>query len=180
MFKVGLTGNYYSGQQEVAKIFEDFDVPVFDANLIIKFMINFSPRHIEKIKEKFGDDIYKFGLLNLNRFHTNKKFDDLLDILEFDLLKAYEKFRLDHKTDFYTIFLFDWIYERNLNSLMNFNVSSYRPQVHRKSDLKYWANLNSMEVQKILDNEVDEFEKNKSDIKAEPSKQYPHPYQHMI
>jgi len=119
MYKVGLTGNYFSGQNEVAKIFEDYNVRVFDANLITKFLINYSPIHIPKIKKEFGPDIYSVGLLDLSKLNDNKSFNKLLDIIELDLLRAYEIFRKRYKNDFYTIFYFDYIFERNLDKILS-------------------------------------------------------------
>jgi dephospho-CoA kinase len=40
MFKVGLTGNRYSGKDTVASLFNKISIPVFDADVIVKFLIN--------------------------------------------------------------------------------------------------------------------------------------------
>lgn len=154
MFKVALTGNYYSGQNEVSKIFEEFNVNVFDANTITKFLINFSPNHIKRIKEYFGDKVYHCGLLNLNRFQSNDKFNELLDLIEMDLLKSYEKFRLRHSKDFYTIFCYDFIYERNLDKYFDFKISCHRPREYRKSDMKFLTNFTFDEIERILNSEM--------------------------
>jgi dephospho-CoA kinase len=164
MYKVGLTGNYYSGQFEVSKIFEDYEVKVFDANLLTKFLLNYSPTHIQKIKKYFGSDIYSMGLLNLSKFTDNIRFNELLDLIEFDLLKYYEKFRLKHKDELYTIFLYDFIFERKLESSIDFKISCHRPKSIRKNDMKYLTSLTDWHIKKILDNEMDELLKNsKSD-----------------
>jgi dephospho-CoA kinase len=160
MYKVGLTGNYYSGQVEVSEILKGFDVPVFDANLVTKFLLNFSPNHVRKIKSEFGDDIYNLGLLNFNKLNSNDKVDKLFDIIELDILKSYELFRIKHKNDFYTIFYFDFIFERRMNNLMNFNVSCYRPRYQRKYDMGYLTSFSKSLIEKILSNEMDESVKN--------------------
>jgi dephospho-CoA kinase len=164
MYKVGLTGNHFSGQDEVAKIFEDFDVPVFDANIITKFLINFSPKHISLIKNNFGNDIYKVGLLDLNQFTTNQHFNKLLDIIEFDILSQYEKFRIKHKNDFYTIFYCDNLFERSLDKYMNFVVNSYKPSHQRQYEMKYYTSYPFPLIENIFKNEMSPFTKNsKSD-----------------
>ena len=164
MYKVGLTGNYYSGQVEVSQIFEGFDVPVFNANLIVKFLINFSSPHIRKIKDTLGESSYRVGLLDLQKINNNKSFDKIFDIIEIDLFRAYEKFRLKHKDEFYTIFYFDHIFERNLKDRFDFIVSCYRPEHHRKYDMQYLTNLSDFTIQKILDNEMNpSFKNNSSD-----------------
>lgn len=161
MFKVGLTGNYYSGHKEVSMILEEYGVPVFDMNLVFKFLVNFSPNHIQKVKQTFGSQIYSMGLLDLQRFTKNSDIDTLFEILEFDLLKAFEKFRLVNKDAVYTVLLFDQLYERNCDKLMNFNISVYRPKHMRKNDMITLTSLDNFTITKILDNEYDEFEKNK-------------------
>ena len=165
MYKVGLTGNYYSGQYEVARHFEEYDVKVFDANTIVKFILNYSPVHINKIKSYFGDDIYNMGLLTLNRFNDNSKINQLLDLVEFDMLKAYEKFRIKYKNEFYTIFYYDFIFERNLDKYIDFKINCYRPKKERTLDMKYLTNYTDLQISKILDNELnDKVKKAKSDF----------------
>ena len=160
MIKVGLTGNFYSGYNEVGEIFEEKGIPVFDADVVLKFMINYSPKHIEKIKEKFGDDIYKLCLLDMKRFSTTKKFDDLLDILQLDLIKSYEKWRIRNYNHFYTIFKSSVLFERNLDTSMNFNISVFRPKVERRYDLKNHTSMPLMTIDEILNGEMDELVKN--------------------
>jgi dephospho-CoA kinase len=160
MLKIGLTGNHYSGQYEVSHLFDDLDVPIFDANLITKFILNYSPQHINKIKKSFGDDIYEMGVLNLKKFDTNKDVDKLLNMIQFDLLKAYEKFRLNNSHAFYTIFKFDFIFERLLEKHLDFTICCYRPKFYRKSDMKYLTSYSYYLIDKILDNEMDELTKN--------------------
>lgn len=164
MYKVGLTGNYYSGQQEISQLFAEYNVKIFDANLLTKFFLNFSPLHIRKIQSYFGDNSYQMGLLNLSKFQTNSKFNELLDLVEFDILKTYESFRQKHKNEFYTIFYYDFIFERNLNSYFNFNINCHRPKKAREYDIQYFTEMSESKIKEILDNEMSEITKNsKSD-----------------
>jgi dephospho-CoA kinase len=165
MFKVGLSGNYYSGQYEIYQILGDYEVPVFNANLITKFMINNSPKHINQIKSTFGENSYSLGLLNLNKFKSDDDYNRLFDIIELDLLKSFELFRIKNKNAFYTVFYFDQLFERGINNLMNFNVACYRPKYQRRSDMKYLTTFSDNIINKILDTEIDELTKNeKSDF----------------
>ena len=43
MIEIGLTGCRYSGKTSVSKMFKQIGVPVFDADTILKFILNFSP-----------------------------------------------------------------------------------------------------------------------------------------
>jgi len=164
MYKVGLTGNFYSGYNEVAEIFEAKGVPVFDADVVLKFMLNYSEKHIRKIKEKFGNDIYKMCLLDTKMINTNKEFDKLLDVVELDLVKAYEKWRIKNYNSHYTIFKSSIIFERKIEKFMNFNISVFRPKTERRRELTIFTSIPPLTIDDILDNEMDELEKNgKSD-----------------
>ncbi len=164
MYKVALTGNYYSGHYDVAKLFEEIDVKIFNANLITKFIINYSPSHIKKIKKTFGDDIYTMGLLDLNKFNSNSKFNDLLDLIEFDILRSYEKFKLLNKNNPYTIFVYDFIFERELETYFDYVICSDRPKDHRSLDMKFLTNFTYSQIEKILNNEMSlDKKKSKSD-----------------
>jgi len=130
----------------------------------LKFLLLYSRDHIEMIKNKLGTDAYKVGLLDLKRVEKNSQMDEILNIVEFDILKSFELFRLKQKSP-YTIFLFDQLFERGIDKLMNFNISCYKPKTFRKSDMEIFTNFDSYMISKILDNEMDELLKNtKSDF----------------
>ena len=40
MIKVGLSGNRYAGKDAVSRLFEQIRVPVFDADIVLKFILN--------------------------------------------------------------------------------------------------------------------------------------------
>jgi dephospho-CoA kinase len=162
MIKVGLTGNYYSGQNEVAKILNSLNVKVFDADLLLKYLLNYSKEHILRIKSTFGENSYSIGLLNLNKFDDTKKWNKLIDEVEFDIYTSYEKFRQKHKEDFYTVFKYSYLFERQLNVSMDFNINCFRPKSIRKQDLTLLTPLSDYLIDKILDSEYGEFVKNKN------------------
>lgn len=160
MLKVGLTGNFHSGQNKVAKIFEKIGVKVFDADLILKYLINYSVEHIDLIKTHLGSSTYSLGLLNFHRFNSNKDWNNLIDLLEFDILKSYEKFRLDNKEEYYTIFKFQFLYERKLNESFDRVINCYRPSSYRRNDLITLTYLDSYGIDSLLKNEMPESLKN--------------------
>jgi dephospho-CoA kinase len=165
MLKVGLTGNFYSGYNEAAEMFESNGIPVFDADLIIKFMVNYSEKVIKKIKNKFGDDIYFLGLLDTKKFESNKDFEKLFEVIELNLLKAYEKWRIKHWDKPYTIFKCSILFERKLSSSMNYCISVFKPQIERKKDIQNLTKIPQLTIDTIISNEMDELTKNqKSDF----------------
>jgi dephospho-CoA kinase len=161
MLKVGLTGNFHSGQNEVAKIFDNLSVPVFDADLVLKYLINYSNPHITKIKSEFGENVYKIGLLNLQKFNSNTTWNKLIDLVEIDIIAAFEKFRLKHKYSTYVLFKYSYLYERRIDSSMDYNINCYRPSYSRKNDISLLTYMDSYAISTLIENELDEIYKNK-------------------
>jgi dephospho-CoA kinase len=168
MIKVGLTGNYYSGQYEIAKLLEEKNVKVFDADLQLKYHLNYSSQFVKEIKSVFGSDVYHLGLLDLNKFENNHHFNKLIDIVEFDIVKQYELFRLKHKNSFFTIFKYSYLFERKMNESMDYTICAYRPKFLRRDDMSRLTYFSGFAIDKIVNNEMDdEFKCKKSDFVIE-------------
>jgi len=160
MIKVGLTGNLYSGQDQVQKIFKYLSVQVFDADLMLRYFINHSPKHIERIKKNFGDSAYSLGTLNINMFRNFDELESLLDIIEFDILIAYAKFRLEKKHESYTVFKYSFLFERELETDFDYNINVSRPKYLRERDLKNLTMIPTISINNILKGEYPEKKKN--------------------
>jgi len=52
MVKIGLTGNRYSGKDRTARLFEQITIPVFHADIILKFILNHNFEMQHKLKPK--------------------------------------------------------------------------------------------------------------------------------
>jgi dephospho-CoA kinase len=159
MLKIGLTGNMCSGHDKVAKIFRNMNVPVFDADVAIKFLLNYREDMIKNIRIQFGDNIFDKGIIQPSKFNSTEKFDRLLDIIELELLKLYESWRLCHKSSSYTVFKCSILFERNLDKNMNYTISSFRPRYERAQSLVQ-TGLTMIQAYDILDSELDELQKN--------------------
>ncbi|MBL0201187.1 MAG: dephospho-CoA kinase [Chitinophagaceae bacterium] len=59
MLKIGITGGIGSGKSTVANLFEVLGIPVYNADLAAKRLMNEDVALKEKIKQQFGDDVYK-------------------------------------------------------------------------------------------------------------------------
>lgn len=64
MLKIGLTGGIGAGKSTVAKIFKILGIPVFDADIAAKNLMNNNEALKQKIREEFGDESYQNGVLN--------------------------------------------------------------------------------------------------------------------
>lgn len=64
MLKVGITGGIGSGKSIVCQVFHALGIPVFDADLAARELVNSDPALINAIKGLFGPGIYVDGKLN--------------------------------------------------------------------------------------------------------------------
>jgi len=62
--KVGITGGIGAGKSLISGIFETFGIPVFNADIEAKKLMNENPILITGMKKLFGQDIYQDGRLN--------------------------------------------------------------------------------------------------------------------
>ena len=169
MIKVGLTGNTCSGYERVATLFKTLGVPVFDADVALKFLLTYREDIARKIRVEFGEGVFNKGLIIASRFNSTQKFDKLVDIVELDLLKLYETWRFVNKDANYTIFKSSILFERKLNKSMNYNISVFRPRDERalalsklciRRDSPILHPIKLSEAFEIIESEMDELTKN--------------------
>jgi dephospho-CoA kinase len=160
MIKVGLTGNFGSGHRDIVKHFYESGTPVFDADLLIKFLINHQKDTKHKIKETFGPNTYTYGTLNILKFDTTQKFDKLLNVITPEIFTAYEKFRRKKGNFPYTIFLSSVLFEKKWNLYMNYNINVFKPDAIRKKWLISKTDIDISMIEHILENEMPERHKN--------------------
>ena len=161
MLKVGLTGNLCSGYEEVAIQFQKLGVPVFDADVVLKFMIHYDEMVSKDIRVTFGEKSFENGFLNERIFNSTQKLELLLNTVHKKLMKSWENFRLKHKTEPYVIFKYALLFERNIDSSMNFTINTFRPkndriEVYLKKNL-----VPFIEAYSIIENGPDDIQKNK-------------------
>ena len=61
---IGLTGGIGSGKSTVAKMFENLGIPVYNADIEAKRIMENQPEVVHKLREAFGDGAYINGKLN--------------------------------------------------------------------------------------------------------------------
>jgi dephospho-CoA kinase len=64
MLKIGITGGIGSGKTTVANIFEVLGIPVYYADDAAKRLMDEDEELKQKIKQQFGDEVYKNGKLD--------------------------------------------------------------------------------------------------------------------
>jgi dephospho-CoA kinase len=156
MLKIGITGNIYSEHQEIAKQFYNIGVPLFDADVVIKFILNYRQDYINLIRKKIGNHIFYHNYLEPSKI-SYYDFNIILDLIKGEIFNSYEKWRLKYKNNYYTIFLCSVLFEKEWNEHMNFNINVYKPESMRISNYKknhYYFN------QSLFNNEMPDADKN--------------------
>jgi dephospho-CoA kinase len=156
MIKVGLTGNFHSGHRNIINKFEELMVPVFDADLIFKFMINYDDKIVKKIENHFGNGVYKYCFLDFKQFDTNKKFEALFDLIKDDILKSWHNWTVLNSDKPYTIFLSSVLFELKLNQRMNYTINVLKDSSERRKYLMTKTSMPLTIIDSILNGELSE------------------------
>ena len=105
MITLGLSGSRYSGKKTTVEVFKRIGIPVFDADLIVKFILNHNHELLSDVRREIGSDLFLNHQLDFRRLKKST-FDKVLDVVEDDLFNAFNKFcdRYERKGAIYTIF----------------------------------------------------------------------------
>jgi dephospho-CoA kinase len=163
MISVGLTGNRFSGKDRVAKMFEQISIPVFHADIILKFLLQYDLTLDREINIQLGKSIYgSSGHLDPIKFDNKDKFNRLIDIVEPVLFNIWEKFQQKNAQSIYCIFHSSIIFERNWNKKFNKCISVFAPKTERvkRAQEKEPLLLISI-IYDLLAKEFDDLDKNR-------------------
>ena len=160
MFEVALTGNRFSGKESVAKEFRKVGIPVFDADIVTKFIINYRDYIMKDVKTSLGVGYFSAGFLNPDKFKSDKEFDSLLDLVDFDLFDAYFRFKEKHKNKDYIIFKSSLLFERKWKRKFNFVISVFATRDERFNRFKVETNLSVSTISDMISSEYSDLMKN--------------------
>lgn len=161
MLKIGLSGNRYSGKNRVATLFNQIGIPVFEADVILKFILQHNYELQAEISDKVGRVYFKDGLLNEDKVKSDGKFQKILDIVKPELLSAWNKFIIKNKKAIYCIFHSSILFESGLYKEMDQNISVFAPYVDRVERCKFLTKKSVSSIYTLTRTEMDELEKNK-------------------
>lgn len=157
--KVALTGNRMAGKNSVGKLFAKIGVPVFDADAVLKYLLNYHKGTAEAIEKCFGKSYLIGSYLNPVMFDTDDKMDRLISIVEFPLFHAYSKFHDKYrKHSQYTIFNCGCLYEKKWEDNVDYIINVSSPVEERK--YRYQM-LNTDVNNGVFDNEISDIGKNR-------------------
>lgn len=163
MIKIGLTGNRYSGKDTVAKLFEQIKIPVFNADVILKFILNFDINVNKDILDNYGEYIFTGpeSMIDTKKIRSKKDFDKLINFAEFELKRAYERFILENRQSVYVIFHSSILFERGWEKDMDFNINVFTPKDVRSLRCQKITKQSSYNISELMKGEMDDLVKNK-------------------
>jgi dephospho-CoA kinase len=161
MYRVGLSGGRYSGKDRISKLFKQVLVPVFNADALLKFILNWDHKLLGEVKIKLGKDYFYNGTLNFDKLKNSNSFEKVLDFVEPVILENYSKFEKKHSNSIYTIFHYSLLFERGLHHKMNKNISVFAPDLIRTNRAIQLTNETYLNLTTLLRKEMNTLEKNK-------------------
>jgi len=161
MIKVGLSGNRYSGKNRVVAMFKQIGIPVFEADVILKFILQHNYELQAEIADKVGRVYFTNGNLNYDKIRTDGKFSKILEVVEPDLYRVWEKFQQKNHQAIYCIFHSSILFEKEWNKAMDLNISVFAPYSDRVERCKFLTKKSVSSIYALTKSEMDELDKNK-------------------
>jgi dephospho-CoA kinase len=161
MIKVGLSGNRYSGKNRVKSLFKQIGIPVFEADIVLNFILNYNWELLGEVRQELGSEIFKKDLLDFKNIKNPEVFNNILDIVQPDIFRAYERFNDKNSNSIYTIFNSSILFERNWDKNMDKSISVFAPVTDRIKRCKYETNMGLLTINDFTKTEMDPLEKNR-------------------
>jgi len=162
MIKVGLSGNRYSGKDEVCNQFRRISIPVFEADVVLRFIIHHNFEVNKEIKSRLSELYGTYETYISPEFAKSKEeIDIIIQCAQDELFRAYEQFSIKNKSSIYTIFNSSILYETKWNKVMNYNISVFAPKITRMERFQELTKKKVSDIAFLLRNEIDDLDKNK-------------------
>lgn len=164
MIQIALTGSPFSDMDLAISKFRGIGVPVFNADLILNFILNHKLDDISVINNRLGYCPYSKGMFDPFKVKSNEDFDTILDVVEHDILEAYDRYMRGQRNSIYTIFASSLIYERKLQTRFDIVINCFTPDNERSLRAKLQNNILFSDFSAKVKSEMLNFDKNaKSD-----------------
>ena len=165
--KVGLTGNRFSGKSRICKIFKQISIPIFDADVVLNFIINHDMITINLIRNNIGQHVFtecnstsEGSILDIKKI-SKSDFDKIINCAEYELMQAWKKFLAKNEKSIYVIFKSSILFERNWSGTMDFNINVFCPKITRMERCREATKMSIMQIENYLKCEIDDLDKNR-------------------
>jgi dephospho-CoA kinase len=122
--RIGVTGGIGSGKTTVSRLFGILNVPVYNADLRAKYLINNSPIIASQIIGQFGEQVYSNNILNGKLlaqivFNNPNELEKLNNIVHPHVFQDFDSWTQLHKNQHYIIKEAALIYETILHQKLD-------------------------------------------------------------
>ena len=170
MIKVGITGGIGSGKSIISKVFSILGVPVYNADIIARFLMDNDWNIIFGLTEKFGDHIYKNNILDRKKlasiiFTDHEALNYVNGLVHPVVGKDTEKWFKSNNNETYVIKEAAIFFESGTNIEMDIMITVVSPLNIRYKRIMERDGLTEEQVRKRMENQLSDEEKiNKSDF----------------
>ena len=162
---VGITGGIGSGKSTVCKIFRLLDVPVFEADLVAKDIMNNNKAVMTKLISWFGADIYSNELLNRKKLASfifqSEEWIQKVNALVHPLVRDEFLTWKENQNVPYIIYEAAILFESGFYQLMDVNILVTAPEQLRIDRVKERDNLTAEHISARMSKQWTDDEKRK-------------------
>ncbi len=157
MIKVGLSGSRYSGKTFVCNDFKRLSIPIFEADIIMRYLIKYN----EDVQKEYNKRLHDFSYVSKDFRKSKEGIEILIDSTKHELFKAYSRFQEKHNGDIYTIFHSSVLFEKDWHELMDFSINVFAPRYTRMDRALDLYKIKRGDTQNLISEEMDPIQKNK-------------------
>lgn len=163
---IGITGGIGSGKSTVCKVFKLLGVPVFEADLVAKNLINSNTEIKSKLIHLFGSDIYSVnGRIDRKKL-ANIIFSNDIQLAKINAIihpvvrKEFQKWVAKQKTE-YVIHEAAILFETGLYKIMDFTILVSAPKIERVKRVMQRDNISKEKVLERMEKQWSDEQKRK-------------------
>lgn len=162
---VGITGGIGSGKSTICKIFSLLGVPVFEADVVAKNIMNRNQKIITELTKWFGADIYTDGVLNRKMlasaiFENENWIKKVNDLVHPMVREEYLQWK-NTRSELYSIYEAAILFESGFYQLMDVNILVTAPEDLKIKRVMARDNITAKQVAARMNKQWPDSEKRK-------------------
>ncbi|MCL3782076.1 dephospho-CoA kinase [Prolixibacteraceae bacterium JC049] len=160
MIKVGLTGGIGSGKSTIAKVFRQLGIPIYEADIEARKLMETSSTIINALKARYGEDIYTDNKLNRVKlaeiiFNNNDELKHVNQIVHPVVREDFLQWSECQDAD-YVIEEAAILFESGSHSIMDLTIAVTAPENIRIERVMKRDNIDAKQVKARINNQLPE------------------------